>query len=169
MNDRDASAFVALFKDAYQKCFGIKVNNPLSETESKHFAGKIFDDTGLLIGPKSIKNYSFYVVNGTEGKEENPSVATLDTIARYVLNAPFTSETERKNKESNYPYWYRYKEQFHRTGINSRRERPWWITGLLIPILLIISLIIFFIARKKDRQVIVENFGSVAEDSLWNH
>ena len=103
MNDRDASAFVALFKDAYQKCFGIQVNNPLSETESKHLAGKIFDVTGLVIGPKSSKNYSFYVLNGVERKEENPSVATLDTISRYVLNAPFTNETERKNKESHYP------------------------------------------------------------------
>ena len=169
MNDKDASAFVALFKEAYQKCFGIQVDSPLSETESKHLAGKIFDATGLVIGPKSIKNYSFYVLNGLERKEENPAVATLDTIARYVLNAPFTSETQRKNKESHYPYWYRYKEQYHRQHPNSRSKRLWLVLGLLVPIVLTIQLIIFLATNKKDRQVFTENFASVANDSLRNH
>ncbi len=31
----------------------------LSETESKHFSNKIFEETGLVIGAKSIKNYHF--------------------------------------------------------------------------------------------------------------
>ena len=63
MNDLDALAFSALFKEAYQKCFGHAINESLSETESKLFSNEIFDQTGLVIGPKSIKNYSLYILN----------------------------------------------------------------------------------------------------------
>jgi hypothetical protein len=72
MNDLDAAAFAALYKDAFQKCFGHPVEEPLSETESKLFSNKIFDQTGLVIGPKSIKNYSFFILDSPEAKEENP-------------------------------------------------------------------------------------------------
>lgn len=115
MNDLNASAFVSLFKDAYAKCFGYPLNNPLSETESKLFANEIFEHTGLIIGWKSIKNYSSYIISTAQGKQENPSIATLDTFARYVLNAPYTDEVQRKNKENHYPYWYQYKDQFYRS------------------------------------------------------
>lgn len=59
MNDLDASAFASLFKEAYSKCFGHPMKNAISETEGKVFSGKLFDQTGLVVGAKSIKNYSF--------------------------------------------------------------------------------------------------------------
>src|SRR5438874_1794663 len=112
MDDLNNEAFISLFKDCYKKCFGSPLNGYLSETESKHFSNKILEDTGLVIGAKTIKNYSFYVVNSTEAKQENPSVATLDTLARYALNAPYTDEVQRKAKEGHFPYWFRYKSTF---------------------------------------------------------
>src|SRR5262249_6818820 len=115
MNDLDASAFSSLFKDAFQKCFGHPLVEPLSETESKLFSGKVFDDTGLVIGPKSIKNYSAYILNGPESREVNPSVATLDTLARYAAGAPYTNEIQRKIKENHYPYWFQYKNKFYKS------------------------------------------------------
>jgi hypothetical protein len=91
---------------------------------------QIFDNTGLTVGWKSLKNYSFFILSDPPGKQENPSVATLDTLARYVLHAPYTTETERKKKEGHYPYWYRYREQYHRAGagketgeVGARAER----------------------------------------------
>src|SRR4051812_22492157 len=109
MHNPDTSAFIYLFKAAYEKCFGHRLEKPLNETESKLFYNNVFEQTGLVIGWKSIKNYSSYVLNDTQGKQENPSIATLDTLARYVLNAPYTNELERKNKENHYPYWFEYK------------------------------------------------------------
>jgi hypothetical protein len=115
MNDLDTQAFNALFREAYEKSFGYPLTESLSETESKLFYNKVFDQTGLVIGWKSLKNYSSFVVDEDAGKPENPSVATLDTLARYVTEAPYSSETERKEKESHYPYWFAYKEKIHRS------------------------------------------------------
>src|ERR1700682_1412419 len=115
MNDLDTQAFTSLFREAYEKCFGYPLKEPLSETESKLFYNRLFDQTGLVVGWKSLKNYSSFIAEGSTGRQENPSIATLDSLARYVMDAPYSSETERKEKESHYPYWFGYKEKFHRS------------------------------------------------------
>src|SRR5258707_36127 len=113
MNNLDFSVFASLFRQACLKCFGHPLENTLTETESKLLYNRIFEKTGLMIGWKSLKNYSFFVL-AEPGKQENPSTATLDTLARYVLDAPYTNETDRKEKEPHFPYWYRYMEEFLR-------------------------------------------------------
>src|ERR1700681_3821206 len=100
MNELDTQAFESLFKEAFEKCFGYPLKESLSETESKLFYNKIFDQTGLVVGWKSLKNYSFFILEGPDVKPENPSVATMDTLARYVVDAAYSSETERKEKEN---------------------------------------------------------------------
>src|SRR5580700_4519548 len=112
MDELDISAFAALFKEAYHKCFGLAIANPVTETEAKIFCNKVLDQTGLSIGWKSVKNYSIFLLDGAAGRRENPSPATLDTLARYVLGAPYTTEIQRKNDESHYPYWFLYREKF---------------------------------------------------------
>jgi len=111
MNQTDSLAFAELFKEACRKCFGHALEKPLTETESKLFCTQVLDITGLSIGWKSVKNYSLFLIGNATGKEENPSVATLDTMARYVLGAPYTTEIQRKDNESHYPYWFLYKEK----------------------------------------------------------
>src|SRR5258708_813207 len=106
MNKTDSVAFAELFKEAYHKCFGHALQAPLTETESKLFCNQVLERTGLSIGWKSVKNYSFFVVDSASAKAENPSAATLDTLARYVLGAPYTSEIQRKDHESHYPWWF---------------------------------------------------------------
>src|ERR1700748_973376 len=108
MNDLDFLVFVDLFREAYAKCFGHALNNPLTETESKLFCNQVLGQTGLSIGWKSVKNYSIYIHDAKAGRQETPSVATMDTLARYVLDAPYTNEIQRKNDESHYPYWFLY-------------------------------------------------------------
>src|ERR1700733_1424599 len=112
MDRLDQLAFAALFNEAYQKCFGLAIANPMTETEAKIFCNKVLDQTGLSIGWKSVKNYSIFLSDGVAGRQENPSVATLDTLARYVLGAPHTTEIQRKNDESHHPYWFMYREKF---------------------------------------------------------
>lgn len=94
------------------RCFGHAVTAPLTETEARLFYTKVFDATGLVIGWKSIKNYSGFLLGESRGKAENPSVATLDTLARYVAGAPDTTEPERKSTAGHYPYWYGYREKW---------------------------------------------------------
>ena len=168
MNDLDASAFAALFKEAYHKCFGHPMKNPLSETESKLFSGKFFDQTGLVIGQKSIKNYSFYILNSSEGKGENPSVATLDTLARYVLNAPYTDETQRKNKESHYPYWFQYKDQFYKSSKKTVKKRRWIPAVIIFLVIALIAALIITLLPNADQksESFTESFKNVSEDSL---
>ena len=165
MNDLDDSAFTALFREACQKCFGIPLKEPLSETESKLFSGKIFDQTGLVIGPKSIKNYSSFIIRN--GKEENPSVATLDTLARYVLNAPYTDEVQRKNKESHYPYWFQYKNQFYTSLKKPVKKRFLSVILLLSGLVIFVGLtfMVFYSGHEKNKEF-SEGFNSVSEDSL---
>src|SRR6201996_5275428 len=101
MNDIDLGVFRILFGDVCLKCFGHAVSEPLTETEAKQLYTRILEETGLVVGWKSLKNYSFFLYG--DGKPENPSAATLDTLSRYVLEAPYVSEAERK-AEAGYPY-----------------------------------------------------------------
>src|SRR5258708_38401631 len=100
MNEMDLLAFRNLFKEACQKCFGYPPKEPLTETESKRLYNHVFEQTGLTIGWKSLKNYSLFVFADPPAKEENPSVATLGTLSRYVMEAPYTSEPEGKRTGS---------------------------------------------------------------------
>jgi hypothetical protein len=170
MNDINSLAFIALFKDAYKKCFGHALEKSLSETESKLFYNHVLEQTGLVIGWKSLKNYSVYVLNQSQGKEENPSTASLDTLARYVLNAPYITEAERKNKESHFPYWFQYKEQWHKNknvvSAKKPRKNPVIIIAALLILVLFISF--FFITTKKDKNF-ADDFHATSDDSLKAH
>jgi hypothetical protein len=168
MNHSDYLAFAALFREAHLKCFGQPLEDTLTETESKLLSTQVLDQTGLTIGWKSIKNYSFFVVDPDTVRPENPSTATLDTLARYVLRAPYSSEIKRKNDESYYPYWFLYKEQFNRSIKNSPKKR--WVTGFLIfggGILIIILLMIYFnYIRTKGAAEFSDNFKQIDDHTL---
>jgi hypothetical protein len=124
MNEVDFNVFDTLFREACLKCFGHPIMEPLTETESRLMYARIFDDTGLVIGWKSIKNYSQFVLSPAAGKPENPSVATLDTLSRYVAGAPYTTEPERKKVPGHYPYWYEYKAKWMGRGVPPAEDRP---------------------------------------------
>jgi hypothetical protein len=148
MVDLDILAFARLFKEAYIKCFGHAMDGPITETESKIFCNKILQQTGLSIGWKSVKNYSFFIVDNSGLKQENPSVATLDTLARYVLGAPFTTEIQRKNNESHYPYWFLYKEKsVKHTEKPDYKKLAWRVSvstaGIIFIVVLIVCLKLF--------------------------
>lgn len=129
MKDLNDAAFISLFKEACQKCFGHPLSEPLSETESRHLASQIFEATGLVIGAKSLKNYSIHVAGGADVRTENPSVATLDTLARYVANAPTSAKSSA-----------RIMKGISLTGFNIKvvwlRQRPGIALLLLMPIFL---------------------------------
>ena len=111
MENKNYKPFKQLFLEAYEKCFGEQMVQPLSETESKHFHNQIFEVTGLTVGWRSLKNYSVFVLDNRNIRAENPSVASLDTLARFVLKAPMTNEIKRKEQEAHHPYWFLYKDQ----------------------------------------------------------
>ncbi|HEY4323647.1 MAG TPA: hypothetical protein VGN20_06665 [Mucilaginibacter sp.] len=144
MDDLDFLIFTDLFKAAYTKCFGHVIRNPMTETESKLFCNKTLDQTGLSIGWKSVKNYSFFIMDTASAKDENPSVATLDTLARYVLGAPYTNEIQRKNDEGHHPYWFLYKEKFPATKKKQAPEKWFLGTGAIMIGLLIVIVIAYF-------------------------
>jgi len=170
MNDLNKKIFIALFKEACEKCFGFPLAAPLSETDSKFLSNEIFDRTGLVIGAKSIKNYSVFALNIKRSVPGNPSDATLDTLARYVLNAPFTSEMKRKENESHYPFWFQYRSSF--TGsLSGRRENPVNVKKRVIIFLFTIFLasvifIVMSMLRRNSEDVFTDNFNAVQEDSL---
>lgn len=155
MKNLNKTVFIRLFKEACLKCFGFPLTSTLSEADSKLLSNTIFEHTGLVIGAKSIKNYSLYVLNTKDSKRENPSVATLDTLARYVLDAPYTDEIQRKNNESHYPYWFQYRSRFVNTVSNRRmlpvnRERIVVISFIIIAIT--IGLFVIRSLTKKNRR-----------------
>ena len=170
MNHSDALAFAALFRDAYFKCFGQALENPVSETESKLLCIQVFDQTGLTIGWKSVKNYSFFVIDSKIAKPENPSVATLDTLARYVLDAPYTTEIQRKNDESHFPYWFLYKERFNKSPKNVRSKR--WLLAVAVfvggVIVIIMSLIYMKHVLISGQTEFTDNFKDVSSNSLYS-
>ncbi len=173
MNELDKTIFKKLFREACLKCFGFPLSSLLTETDSKLLSNKIFENTGLLIGAKSIKNYSFFVLNSNadDSKKENPSVATLDTLARYVLEAPYTDDIKRKEKEGHYPYWFQYRTKFSEGGSNYLAKvsfKPKKIVFVCSVIL--VGLICFFLIRtftnRKNYEVFNDNFNSASDDTL---
>ncbi len=195
-NDIDIRVFAGLFREVCFKCFGHAVERPLTETESKLLYNKILDETGLVVGWKSLKNYSLYVLSGLPGRQENPSVATLDSLARYVLGAPYTTEPERKEKEGFYPWWYRYREEWvgremvaSGPGIEnvgegkapdargsgsevaggpsrSRKRRRMVAGGLVFMGFALLIIVLTFFFRSGSEELFSEDFHSLAEDSL---
>jgi hypothetical protein len=160
--------FITLFCEACEKCFSQPLTEALKEPDAKRLADEIQDKTGLVIGWKSIKNFSLFATHSELRKDENPSVATLDTLARYVLEAPVTDDLKRKATESHYPYWYDYRSRFtastpekeKRNG-NKRKIRLWFSVSLIV-------LAALFLVYRTGRETHyhVDNFSSVNEDSL---
>ena len=145
---------------------------PLSETDSKFLSNEILKQTGLVIGAKSIKNYSTYVFKNESNaiKTENPSDATLDTFARYVLGAPLTDEIERKDFESHYPYWVKYRTSFSDNALqpkgalrNSKKAIVFALTILLIVSGFFLFLQLFGHVKGINFK---DDFNSVLDDSL---
>lgn len=169
MTNFDNLVFAVLFKDAYLKCFGYDLENPLSETESKLLCTRVFDETGLSIGWKSVKNYSIFIVNPAAGKTENPSTATLDTLSRYVLGAPYTSEIKRKNDEGHYPYWFLYKEKYLRSVNSVKKPLPKrWLAGILVFIsgIGVVVLTVMYFNKITMPQQFTDYFRSVDSKAL---
>ena len=171
MNEQDFLIFGRLFKDAFEKCFGYAIEDPLTETESKVFCNRVLDQTGLSIGWKSIKNYSIFITDTAAGKKENPSVATLDTLARYVLKAPYTNEIQRKDEESHHPYWFLYREKFNKSSKKSVPGK--WVKGLfagLAGIVIIILLLAYFkLVVSSESAGFTDNFGHTDESTMLNN
>jgi len=171
MNESDKKVFEILFTEACDDCFGFRVSMPLSEPDCRHMSNKILEQTGLVIGAKSIRNYSLFIGSIDDSKQENPSVATLDTFARYVLDAPYINEAERQEKESDYPYWFRY-----RSKANERIERSKkFMSGVkksafpyLIGLMIVIGVLVVKAFFHKEKSIsFTDNFNAVIEDSLY--
>lgn len=166
MDSDSKKAFFVLFEEVTAKCFGYALQQALTETESKLLHNQIFDSTGLVVGWKSLKNYSLFVRN-ENGKEENPSIATLDTLARYVLNAPYITETERKANESYFPYWFKYKEEYLLTIKKTKKpeiKKTFLIAALIFfAVIIIVGFYFFYFSKSKKFST---DFHSVNEDSL---
>lgn len=140
MKPSDEPVFEKLFNDAYQKFFSREMTTALSEIESKLFSDDILEDTGLLIDAEHIQNYSSFILATPESKLENPPVSTLDTLARYVVGAPHTDHLQRRQNESHYPYWFKYKDNFSRE--NPSENKKWLFPVTIIFIVLIVLAII---------------------------
>ncbi len=166
MNGLDLSVFAALFKEAYQKCFGHPLGETVSETESKIFCNQVEEQTGLAIGWKSIKNYSIFIINGDTAKPENPSVATLDTLARYVLKAPYSTEIQRKNNESHYPYWFLYRKQFQSLPKSLATQKRRLLPVFLIAGLATVLIAALFIYPHYHSAQFNDNFFDVSDKAM---
>jgi len=140
MEGSDDIIFRQLYREAYSLCFKKSLQKTVSETESKLFYNEILEQTGLTVGWRSLKNYSFYVLGENSDRQENPSVATLDTLARYVLKAPFTTELVRKQNEAHHPYWYLYRARSLENTIpaitQKKQPNAKWIVAIAFILLL---------------------------------
>jgi len=166
MQEKDELIFSTLFRDAYTKCFGHPMTVPLSETESKLFATRLLDVTGLGIGWRSLKNYSIAILSSELEKKENPSVATLDTLARFVLSAPYTNEIARKNNEGHHPYWYQYRAApaLRIAPVKNKKYvfRPLYAAGLVA-----LLLTAYFMGTRHYRQrPFIDSFSDLRDNGL---
>lgn len=164
MEAPDFAIFSNLYREAYLRCFNQPFTKPITETESKLFYQQILECTGLTIGWRSLKNYSFFIADN--GREENPSVASMDTLARYVLKAPYTNEIARKNEEGHHPYWFMYRNKqlgkANTTGTDTGKKR-WYMPIAGIAAFLIILTVWY---HKGNKLSIDEHFADLSESYL---
>lgn len=165
-NLSDTNIFVKLFKATYQKCFGFELEKVPTETECKYLCDEIEDKTGLVIGWKSLKNYSIFILDEKSEKVVNPSTSTLDTLSRYVLETPLATEKERKNQRNPYLYWFQYKERFLERHLKSESFKISWrkIGFALLVVVFTLTLLILF-KFSKDLEI-TETFQVLDEASL---
>lgn len=165
MEEPDFTIFCALYREAYARCFSQPFTQSITETESKLFYQQILEHTGLTVGWRSLKNYSFFVLNNNG--QQNPSVASMDTLARYVLKAPYTNDIARKNDESHHPYWFLYREKH----INSvkvisplKKGKFRWLR-IVVPVILIgIAGYLFY--QRSIKVSVTESFTDLTETGL---
>jgi len=62
MNSLDLSVFATCFRQACLKCFGPSFGNSVDGNGEQLLYNQVFERTGLTIGWKSLKNYSFFVL-----------------------------------------------------------------------------------------------------------
>lgn len=166
-------AFAELFLSACTKCFGETPEAALSESESRYFSDEIQDKTGRVIAWKSLRNYSVAIVEG--GEHLNPNLATLDTLARYLADAPDISETARERSRQNYDFWLRYWEQYKSEKHGSTEAlRPapkyhWIRLGLPAAIAALTLILLFLRLTQKTRVAVVEDFKFVSNADLESH
>lgn len=172
MNVVDLHVFEGLFREACQKCFGHPLTRPLTETESRLMYTRIFEDTGLVVGWKSIKNYSLFVLSPAgPHKSVNPSVASLDTLSRYVAGAPYLTEPERKKSAGHYPYWFEYKSKWMERAVppaakRHSSKRSWVRVMVSIGLPLIVVIAGLIVSRKSPGVGFTNDFQNVSADSL---
>lgn len=170
VNDQN-EVFASLFREACEKGLSKPLEEALTEPEAKRLSDDIQERTGLVIGWKSIKNFSLYVTQGPGKKQENPSISTLDTLTRYVLNAPATDELKRKTAENQYSYWYHYRSRFSNKFpegkvSNSNRRKTLTIVSVVL-LIAFAAVFIYSIVRSRDNNAtFLDNFGSTHADSL---
>lgn len=168
-DDFDRRAFAELMDAVARKCFGHPLSSSLSEPESKHLSAEIEERTGLVIGWRSVKNYTAFLLNPSPDKQENPSLATLDTLARYVLDAPSTTEAERKKSGENVSYWFRYREQVGmpmRTEESNRKPSSIQDRWLVIALVLIVLVLGFLFFHQSNLEQIQDDFRNPTDTYL---
>jgi hypothetical protein len=164
MEDPELKVFSMLFREAYSRCFGVSLTQPLTETEGKLFQQQLLDQTGLMVGWRSLKNYSIFLL-GEKG-DENPSVASMDTLARYVLKSPYTNELQRKKDESHHPYWFVYRERHLAKAISPEIKLVSfaWVKPALAFVLLLLAAYTWY--QRKSTISFADNFKDVADKTL---
>ncbi|MEO7214363.1 hypothetical protein [Mucilaginibacter sp.] len=164
MEDPELKVFSILYREAYSRCFGVSLTQPLTETEGKLFQQQLLDHTGLTVGWRSLKNYSLFVLSGK--KKENPSVASMDTLARYVLKSPYTNELERKRDESHHPYWFIYRERHLAKAIlpDVKPVSFALVKPVLAAVLLLLAAYTWY--QRKSSVSFVDNFKDVSDKAM---
>ncbi|RWY50350.1 hypothetical protein [Mucilaginibacter gilvus] len=164
MEDPELKVFSILFREAYSRCFGVSLTQPLTETEGKLFQQQLLDHTGLMVGWRSLKNYSLFLLS--EKEKENPSVASMDTLARYVLKSPYTNELERKRNESHHPYWFIYRERHLANAISPdvKLFSFAWVKPILAAVLLLLAAYTWY--QRKSTVYFADNFKDVGDKAM---
>jgi len=173
MTATELRAFNQVFKAVCAKCFGRAVVQPLSEPESRHLSNAIEEQTGLVVGWKSLKNYSAFVLYPETAKPENPSTATLDTLARYLGGALATTEAQRKREGAHFGYWFRYLEQFGdgekeqnapaEQAFSPKQKRR---TGLILSALAVAALAFFVLLFSEQQTIFSDNFKNLGAEAI---
>ncbi|TFF39546.1 hypothetical protein [Mucilaginibacter psychrotolerans] len=166
MEEPELAVFSLLYREAHSRCFGVSLDQPLTETEGKLFQQQLLDCTGLIVGWRTLKNYSIFVLNKKE--KENPSVASLDTLARYVLKAPYTNEIDRKKTEAHHPYWFLYREKHLAKAISPiiKPRNLGWIRPVLAALVLLLAGYTWY--ERNTLVTFTENFEDLGENALLN-
>lgn len=142
----------------------------INESEARSLAAQIKELSGQTISPRSLINY-FKAAESDDWTSINPSMYTLDILAKYGLNGISGIHGREQPSEAGL-YWLKFKQNETASAVSPRLDGRLRISNKFwISLISVLSIIVAWLLLKPSHSDFRDNFDHVSlgalQDSGW--